>query len=201
MPPDVGACDFLADPRRSSLELQIFWAAHATPAVLPVTTVQRDRTGPGLRPLRPEGEPLGAVPTPGILFEHLPTAASLPSVPSPEAGAAILIPLDDWFLSRLAHAAALWAALHKGRWIDPFEPSVARRNRLILGLRSLDGRDQGASYRELAGAIFGADRVPVGSSWKTHDLRSRIMRLVADANALRARRYLTLILPKQARRR
>ena len=36
----------------------------------------------------------------------------------------------------------------------------------------------------LAAGLFGADRVPAGAAWKSHDLRSRTMRLVADATAL-----------------
>jgi hypothetical protein len=199
-PPGAGACDFLADPCQSSLELQALWAAQATPAVLPLTTIRSDLAGPGLKAFDPDSPPLGASPTIAVLVEQLSIGACDPVVPSQQAGAALVIPLDDWFLSRLAHAAAFWVALQRGRWVDPFEPSAARRSRLILGLRTLDGRDHGASYRELARGIFGADRVPVGSSWKTHDLRSRIMRLVADANALRTRRYLTLIQPKRSRR-
>lgn len=131
------------------------------------------------------------------LVQLVPTGPRLSSESSPPSGAAIIIPLDDWFVSRLAYATALWGALQKGVWRDPFEPSRARRLRLILGLRAIDGRDDGASYRDLAKALYGADSVPAGPSWKTHDLRSRIMRLVSDANDLRASRYLSLTRPRR----
>jgi hypothetical protein len=68
-----------------------------------------------------------------------------------------------------------------------------RRHRLLLALRALDGRSAGASYRQLAAGLFGATRVPVGTSWKSHDLRSRTMRLVADAVRLRDGGYRALL--------
>jgi hypothetical protein len=81
---------------------------------------------------------------------------------------------------------ALLAFWHGLTGIGPPRREVTpqRRKRLIVGLRALDGRAAGASYRVLAAGLFGADRVPAGAAWKTHDLRSRTMRLVADATTL-----------------
>ncbi len=109
---------------------------------------------------------------------------------------AAILPLDDWFPARVAAAMALWRTLQGRRAIEPFPPTAQRRARLILGLRALDGRADGASYRELARGLFGASRVPDGASWKTHDLRSRTMRLAADAAALRDGGYRQLLAPK-----
>lgn len=103
-----------------------------------------------------------------------------------------LIPFDDHLPQRLAGALCLWYALH-GRAMPEHGPSSHRRSRLVLGLRALDGRDAGASYRDLAAGLFGAARVPTGAAWKTHDLRSRTMRLVADAIRLRDGGYLALL--------
>jgi hypothetical protein len=196
-PPVAGGCDFLANPLHSSLELRIQWAPHATPAALPFAAIEPDCAGPNLRGLPFTDELAQLDRRLKDLVQLVPTGPRFSSGSSPPSGAAIIIPMDDWFVSRLAYATALWGAIQKGVWRDPFEPSRARRLRLILGLRAIDGRDDGASYRDLAKALYGADSVPAGPSWKTHDLRSRVMRLVSDANDLRASRYLSLIRPRR----
>lgn len=107
-----------------------------------------------------------------------PLVAVIPLGPDlPERVAALL---DAW------HALAGWSPFR-----DPLTPQ--RRQRLILGLRALDGRAAGASYRALAAGLFGADRVPAGAAWKSHDLRSRTLRLVADATALMRGGYRALV--------
>lgn len=111
---------------------------------------------------------------------------------SPEEPHGALIPFDDHLPQRLAAALSLWHAL-RGRAMPEHGPSSQRRSRLVLGLRALDGRDAGASYRALAAGFFGAARVPKGPAWKTHDLRSRTMRLVADAVRIRDGGYRTLL--------
>ncbi|MCA3564771.1 MAG: DUF2285 domain-containing protein [Methylocystis sp.] len=107
--------------------------------------------------------------------------------------AAVLVPLDALTPQRLATVLLFWAhAL--GRPISaPPVLSRERRRRLILGLRALDGRATGASHRTLAQGLFGADRVPTGPSWKTHDLRSRTLRLLVDAGRLRDGGYRDLL--------
>ena len=52
-----------------------------------------------------------------------------------------------------------------------------QRARLLLALRALDGHLEGASYRTIAEVLFGPARIP-DRAWKTHDLRSRTIRLV-----------------------
>jgi hypothetical protein len=83
--------------------------------------------------------------------------------------------LEDYVFP-MAAALRLWHALHgrSGR-----ERSITRdqRRQLILRLRALDGHAEGAAFRDLARGLFGADRVPDGPAWKTHDLRSRTLRL------------------------
>jgi hypothetical protein len=60
-------------------------------------------------------------------------------------------------------------------------------------LRALCGRAAGFSYREIAAALFGIDRVPAGSSWKSSDLRSRTLRLAAAGRAYCDGDYLKLL--------
>ncbi|HEV2605625.1 MAG TPA: DUF2285 domain-containing protein [Microvirga sp.] len=96
---------------------------------------------------------------------------------------AFVIPADQDVPARVEALLAFWQRL-TGHGLPYAGVTPQRRQRLVLGLRALDGRAAGASYRVLADGLFGRDRVPAGAAWKTHDLRSRTMRLVADATAL-----------------
>ena len=91
---------------------------------------------------------------------------------------AVLLPLDQFFENRAIAAIRLWRGL-AGRNPGP-NPSAlpkARRDRLILALRALDGRLDDATYREIASALFG-DADVSDRGWKSHDLRDRTIRLV-----------------------
>ncbi|MGY3146385.1 hypothetical protein ACVWYQ_003384 [Bradyrhizobium sp. USDA 3397] len=59
----------------------------------------------------------------------------------------------------------------------PLTLPILTRRRLILSLRAVDGSLEGHSYREIAQGLFGKHRIP-DRTWKTHDLRSRTIRLV-----------------------
>jgi len=111
--------------------------------------------------------------------------------PPPAAPLGLIIPLDDLTPRRMAAALRLWHALH-GR---PGRERITRdqRRQLILRLRALDGHADGAALRDLARGLFGADHVPDGPAWKTHDLRSRTLRLLATARALRDGGYRELL--------
>ena len=67
------------------------------------------------------------------------------------------------------------------------------RNRLILALRALDGRLDGATHREIAAALFGADAVPE-RDWISHELRDRTARLVRLGVAMMNGGYRRLLL-------
>ncbi|WP_414643413.1 DUF2285 domain-containing protein [Brevundimonas sp.] len=116
---------------------------------------------------------------------------------SPQAALAAIVPFGPDLPERVAALLDAWHALAGGpRKRDPL--TRQRRQRLVLGLRALDGRADGASYRALAEGLFGAERVPSGAAWKTHDLRSRTLRLVADATKLMRGGYRALAgLPQQ----
>lgn len=94
------------------------------------------------------------------------------------------LPLDDDFDLRSRAAHRLWSALGKRTLGEshstlPFQ----RRQRLILSLRALDGRNEGNSYRAIAVVLFGKNRIPE-RGWKTHDLRNRTIRLVQTGLSL-----------------
>lgn len=120
-----------------------------------------------------------------------------------DAGAephAFLLPLDQLFEIRAAAAIRLWRGLagrKPGR--NPAALSKARRDRLILGLRALDGRLEDASYREIAGVLFGIGDVSK-RGWKTHDLRARTIRLVRFGFDMMQGGYRMLLLHPYRRR-
>jgi hypothetical protein len=126
-------------------------------------------------------------------------AAMLIDAVRADTPAAVVIPLDGDFATRAEAAARLWR-LASGRPGRPSSDHLTQiqRRRLVLALRALDGHLAGATYREIARALFGTTRVPTGPSWKTHDLRDRTIRLVRMGISLMQGRYLDLL---RARRR
>ena len=117
----------------------------------------------------------------------------LPELPAKGAAFAVALPLDADFDVRLQAAHRFWSALEE-RPIGPPVPalSLQRRQRLTLAMRALDGWTQGNSYSEIAQGLFGTHRIP-GRAWKTHDLRSRTVRLVQTGLTLMRGGYRALL--------
>jgi hypothetical protein len=116
--------------------------------------------------------------------------------------AAAVIPLDQNFATRADSALRLWQAISErsvGRSPESLTPS--RRRRLTLALRALDGHLADKTYRAIAQGLFGERRVPSGSSWKTHDLRDRTIRLVRTGLHLMRGGYLKLLRHRGPQRR
>lgn len=112
--------------------------------------------------------------------------------PPPDAPLGVLVPLDALTPKRLAAALQFWTAL-RGRPTRERALSRNRRRVQINRLRALDGDAEGASIRDLAVGLFGPARVPRGAAWKSHDLRSRTLRLLSAARALRDGGYRDLL--------
>jgi hypothetical protein len=104
----------------------------------------------------------------------------------------ILSPLDDG--ARARHRAM-------GRLLDFLEGreigadsrlTPQKRHRFKSMLRAVDGRSNGASYRQIAESLFGARRV-ASEPWKTSPLRDTTIRLVRDGLTMVAGGYLDLL--------
>ena len=105
------------------------------------------------------------------------------------------LPLDPDFEIRAHASHRLWRAINGRPSGPPFHQlSAQRRERLALALRALDGHIDGASYRVIAEVLFGRKRIPE-SAWKTHELRSRTIRLVQAGLALMRGGYRALLRP------
>ncbi|MGY3621553.1 DUF2285 domain-containing protein [Bradyrhizobium sp. USDA 10063] len=119
----------------------------------------------------------------------------LKEAPQPGACYAAELPLDADFAIRAHASHRLWRAIN-GRSPGPafHQLSAQRRQRLALALRALDGHMDGASYRVIAEVLFGRTRIP-DRAWKTHELRSRTIRLVQAGLALMRGGYRALLCP------
>ena len=101
-----------------------------------------------------------------------------------------LVALDAALPARLATLGRLWRILSGGEAEDPLTPQ--RRGRLKAMLRPFDAYLDQASYRQIAKALYGAERVDE-EPWKTSSLRDATLRLVRDARAMAARGYRALL--------
>ncbi len=111
-----------------------------------------------------------------------------------EGPVCVLLPLDRYFETRARYAMRLWRALN--RYPPSDDPAVLApqtRTRLVLALRALDARQDGASIRQIAEILFHKPAMS-RSSWKTHDLRSRTERAVRKGLALMDGEYRQLLL-------
>lgn len=107
---------------------------------------------------------------------------------------AVLLPLDRLLAVRLAALLRLSRSLAGGDpGSNPTELSKSQRARHVLALRAIDGRQDGASYRAIAGALFGSVEL-LQKGWKTHDLRDRTIRLVRFGLGMMRSGYRRLLL-------
>ena len=111
------------------------------------------------------------------------------------AVAAAELPLDSDFEIRAHASHRLWRAINGRPPGPPFHQlSAQRRERLALALRALDAHVDGASYREIAEALYGRKRISEGA-WKTSEFRSGTIRLVRAGLGLMRGGYRRLLRP------
>ncbi|MER2508284.1 MAG: DUF2285 domain-containing protein [Amaricoccus sp.] len=111
---------------------------------------------------------------------------------------AVLVPLDDDLPDRVEALVRFWRACCG---LSPLrEPRITapQRRRLRLMLQATDGRGRGASYREIATALYDGDRV-AAESWKTSSVRDAVIGLVQGGAAMVAGGYRHLL--RRRRRR
>ncbi|WP_449043495.1 DUF2285 domain-containing protein [Paracoccus versutus] len=96
---------------------------------------------------------------------------------------AVVIPLDADGLDRIEAATRLLCVLMQRSLPPDRRVTERQRRRARQMLQAIDGRMSGASYREIARAIYGADRVG-DEPWKTSALRDAVMGFVRDARTM-----------------
>jgi hypothetical protein len=111
---------------------------------------------------------------------------------SPADPLVALVPLGADGLDRIEAVNRLWRAAN-GRKVPPdARLTTQQRRRLRRMLQAVDGHTEGATYREIAEALFGPARI-AEASWKTSALRDVTIDLVKDGLALIAGGYRALL--------
>ena len=170
----TGGYDFLADPKLNALDAPIYWLPSAAPAVVQLIAVLPDI---GLTAsIPPESIADRKIDAEGLSWVRLKEGVNLVGDQVGDRPVGLLLPLDGDWSARLATADRLYHQIID-RDADP-PITRQRRDRLKRALRTIDGRQSGASYRAVATAFFGADRV-AAEPWKTSSLKAQVARLAS----------------------
>jgi hypothetical protein len=173
----AGGCDF-ASAADTTNPSSVLWTANALPSVLALTELPAELASLDLiLPSLPTDADIIADGNEHVIEvrgERFRLHFDGPAPTSP----AVLLPLDRLLAVRLAALLRLSRSLGGvSPGSNPAELSKSQRARHVLALRAIDGRQDGASYRAIGGALFDTDEISQ-TGWKTHDLRDRTIRLV-----------------------
>ena len=190
-----GGCNFEVAPTLNATETTVFWAPEADSSTVILTALPPI---PGLESVAPPDLDRDAArrSADGLSIIHGLGASTvrllLTGDVAPDDLVAALVPLGADGLDRIEAVTRLWRACNN-RPVPPDSRLTAQqRRRLRHMLQAVDGRMEGASYREIADTIYGASRV-AESPWKTSALRDSTIDLVKDGLALIAGGYRKLL--------
>lgn len=170
------------------------WTAEFLPSVIALTKLPPELGNPKFKPIPLSLEPVLAAKGDDYVIERLGARMRVHLDSRGTDPPAVLLPLDGLFEVRVAAVLRLCRALHgRNPGPDPGKLSEARANRLVLALRALDGRLDGATHRDIATSLFGANAVPK-RDWISHELRDRTARLVRLGVAMMNGGYRRLLL-------
>ena len=192
--PQLGGCDFAADPTLPAHAAKVFWSPEFALDTLTLSRLPDELAGTRRAGVLPPAD--AAAVTPGdvhlLLSDGLAAQLWLLGAPTDGAALGLLLPLDDDLPVRLAAALDLWRRMH-GRAPERVRLTQQRRRRLVDGLRALDGKRAHASVRDITRVLFPAFELRTGPEWKTDPHRAQTMRLIADATALMRGGYRDLL--------
>ena len=170
------------------------WTAESLPSVIALTRLPPELGNPKFKLKAPSLELVLAAEGDDYVIERLGARMRVHLDSRGADPPAVLLPLDRLFDVRVAAVLRLWRALHgRNPGPNPAALSEARVNRLVFALRALDGRLDGATHREIAMSLFGANAVPK-RDWISHELRDRTARLVRLGVAMMNGGYRRLLL-------
>lgn len=192
-----GGCDFAADPELPAPKARVFWQPCADPAVVILSLAPSVLTGNSSFPNLPQAHETHAQDGTHLLLEPGTSHRLQLLRTGPEGAAhAALIPLDaDGFL-RLEAVYRLLASAH-GRKLPPDSRLTHQRlRRAQLMLRAHDGREAGATQREIAKVLY---RLPPMSrdEWQSASQRYAVMALLRDARKMVEGGYRALLRPRR----
>lgn len=191
----VGGCAFPVNPSLAATETTVFWAPEVDPGTVIVASVAQ-LPPVEARPLRhlttdhthigPDGR--------SILYGNGPTSIRVYLTPdsSCEQPIVAIVPLGPDGLDRIDAVIRFWRAINSRRIPPDPRITVQQRRRIRRMLQAVDGHNEGASYREIAEAIFGSARISE-APWKTSAMRDVTIDLVKDGLSLIAGGYRMLL--------
>ncbi|MFG1270436.1 DUF2285 domain-containing protein [Xanthobacter sp. V3C-4] len=109
-----------------------------------------------------------------------------------DAPIAAVIPLDADMMGRVEVLTHLWRTIEGRLALPDTRVTAQQRKRLRTMMLAADGRADGASYRDIAFALYGERRV-ASEPWKTSSLRDQVIGLVKGGRALIGGGYLKLL--------
>ncbi len=181
----AGVSDFVASPDQPATDQPIYWTTETDPGVIHLvntpsllvsasdllvefshTHLQQDEAGLHMRakPARDDVQ-----------------IALLPDVHIRKPLAAV-IPLDSKVLDRLA-SIYRFVKMQAGRSAPDKRLTTTQRRRIGHMLRAVDGRSEGASYFEIAHALFGKRHIKA-PEWQESPFRHTTLRLVRDGRKM-----------------
>ena len=110
----------------------------------------------------------------------------------PDAPIAAIIPLDTDIVGRVEALSRFWRTIEGRPALPDTRMTTQQRRRLRAMMLAADGCVDGASYRDIAFALYGQRRI-AAEPWKTSSLRDRVIGLVKGGRALIAGGYLKLL--------
>lgn len=196
-----GGFDFLIPPELSATEAGVFWAPGVDPGTVLLAPLPPDLSLvsvelPDLCPDTAQCDSRGL----SLMHGEGPQAIPLLFLDGldPKDPVAAIVPLGDDGLDRIEAVTRLWYAIHQRTPPPDGRITRQRHARLKRILRAVDGRMGKATYRQIAAAIFGADRVDE-TPWKSNSLRDAVMALVRDGLGFIAGRYRELLRRRRGR--
>lgn len=184
--PSAGGYDFAADPDQPADRAPAFWLPELLPDAFQLQAASPDSDDLAAMPIDLSNLPgLDMRAVDGAWHGHWRFADAAHQFWMVDAPAAVMasylvvLPLDELFELRSEAVLRFWRAL-AGRPVGerPRELPPQTRNRHILILRALDGRSDGASYRQIGEALLGfhGDK----ADWEADPRKNQTRRLVAD---------------------
>ncbi|RWH47165.1 MAG: DUF2285 domain-containing protein [Mesorhizobium sp.] len=190
-----GDCNFFVPPSLNAGEGPVLWSAEAdTSAVLlthaPTILPAADNLFPELRETSARSDEQGVhfLLTAGGQTVRLLRLTAIPA----DTPVAALVPLDADGFDRIEGIDRLLRVLQGRPVRDDRRLTRQKKRRHRHMLQATDGRMNGATYREIAGVIFGVDRA-ASEPWKTSALRDTTSALVKDGLAMIAGGYRALL--------
>ena len=187
--PSAGGYDFAADPDHPADRARLFWLPSLLPDAFELRPSPHDDTDPATMPVdmaaladldtdadaAVDGTWHGLWRSAGTAHQFW-LSEPLPRGPNAYC---VILPFDMLLELRVAALLRFWRALqHRpaGDWRHELPPQS--RDRHILTLRALDGRLDGASYRQIAEALLGFRGRK--ADWEADPRKNQTRRLVTD---------------------